>query len=92
MTRTRNKAFRRFRNNVRFLKIESKPSYGPGSWNEFTLTCPRRGRVGLETCLECPLSGRLLLDQHGVPVRLACDLTADRAPTNDKVVTLAIVR
>jgi hypothetical protein len=76
MSRTREKSVRACKS-IRFLRVESSPLEGLELWDTYSVVCPRRGRVGLEVCLECRLSGRIIVDPHGVPVRLGCGLGSD---------------
>lgn len=91
MSRTRRKLARRS-NNVRLLKIVSARLEGADVWDTYQVTCPRRGVVGLEVCLECRLSGRMLLDQDGVPVRLGCGLEAGETELKHRPRLLTLVR
>lgn len=91
MSRTRKKWARSCRS-IRFLKVEASPLEGQEAWDSYRVNCPRRGNVGLEVCLECQLSGRMILDDRGVPVRLACGLRAEEQTANSKTRPLTLVR
>lgn len=41
---------------------------------EFSVDCPRRGRLGVEECLECSHSGRLRHHGRRGPLVLECTL------------------
>src|SRR5690606_26205532 len=41
--------------NMRFLRVIKTPVGDPPTWDALSVDCPRRGRVGLEVCVECPL-------------------------------------
>lgn len=43
----------------------------------FKVDCPRRGRVGLDQCMECSNSGRLLFDTESMLAALICELPRD---------------
>lgn len=58
---------------VRYLPVTSEAS-GEGAELEFSVNCPRRGRIGVEDCLECSHGVRLRHHGRRGPLVLECTL------------------
>ena len=63
------------RGEVRYLPIRSKPiDDSKDSLLELSVICPRRGKTGVEECMECAHGGRLRHHGRRGPMVFECTL------------------
>jgi len=63
------------RREVRYLPVMSRTlGEGDDALLELSVNCPRRGRTGVEDCMDCSHSGRLRYHGRRGPLVLECKL------------------
>lgn len=86
---SRSRGGRQTREAVRFLPVHVGEVCDVPAWSQWTVICPRRGRIGLEHCIECPHFGSLRVATGGRTTLATCRFEAPHVEAAREAAKLA---